>query len=179
MISRTVSQYMKAGVAALHLEDQVQNKRCGHLLNKQLVLQDEFLLRIRAAVLARERTAGDIVIIARSDALQSLGYEIARDRLRAAIDAGADVAFLEGITSKEEGRAICQDLAPTPCLFNCVEGSALPQLSVQEAKDLGYRLIIFPGTALVPVYEMVMEAAKALKASSQFVAKDVVRSLWS
>ncbi|KAI1104080.1 Pyruvate/Phosphoenolpyruvate kinase-like domain-containing protein [Jackrogersella minutella] len=163
MVGRTVSQYMKAGVAALHLEDQVQAKRCGHLLGKQIVTQDEFVSRIKAAVLAREKTPGDIVIIARSDALQSLGYEAARDRLRAAIDAGADVAFLEGITSKEHGKAICQDLVPTPCLFNCVPGGASPVMSAQEARDLGYRLIIFPGMSLTPVYEGVLAAAEALK----------------
>ncbi|KAK4073099.1 uncharacterized protein Triagg1_5379 [Trichoderma aggressivum f. europaeum] len=85
MVGRTVSQYMQAGVAALHLEDQVQSKRCGHLLNKQIVPEDEFLSRIRAANIVRSKHLGDILIIARTDALQSEGYEVARDRLKAAI----------------------------------------------------------------------------------------------
>lgn len=163
MVGRTVSQYMRAGVAALHLEDQVQTKRCGHLLGKQVVAEDEFISRIRAAVLAREREAGDIVIIARTDALQCLGYEEGRDRLRKAIAVGADVAFLEGIASAEQGRQICQDLAPTPVLFNCVIGGVSPELSVEEAKTLGFKMIIFPGLALYAVCEAVSNASAVLR----------------
>lgn len=163
MVGRTVSQYMTAGVAALHLEDQVLTKRCGHLRNKELVPEDEYLSRIRAAVNARAETPGDIVIIARTDALESLGYDVAVARLKRAIALGADVAFLEGITSKEEARKVCEDLAPTPVLFNAVPGGVSPDLSVQEAKELGFQLIIFPAFALKPVYESVSQAAKILK----------------
>jgi PEP phosphonomutase and related enzymes len=144
MVGRTVSQYMRAGVAALHLEDQVVTKRCGHLRNKELVLEDEYLSRIKAAVNARSQTPGDIVIIARTDALQSLGYDASIARLKRAIALGADVAFLEGVTSKEEAKEACEDLAPTPVLFNAVSGGVSPNLSVQEAKELGFRVIIFP-----------------------------------
>ncbi|KAL2011397.1 hypothetical protein VTN00DRAFT_4115 [Thermoascus crustaceus] len=163
MVGRTVSQYMRAGVAALHLEDQVVNKRCGHLRNKELVPEEEYLSRIRAAVNARAETPGDIVIIARTDALESLGYDVAISRLKRAIELGADVAFLEGITSREEAKKICEDLAPTPVLFNAVPGGVSPDLSAQEAKELGFQIIIFPAFALKPVYESVSQAAKILK----------------
>lgn len=163
MVGRTVSQYMAAGVAALHLEDQVVHKRCGHLKNKPLVSADVFLSRIRAAINARDQNPGDIVVIARTDALQSLGYDAAIDRLKQAIAVGADVAFLEGITSKEEARNACRDLAPTPVLFNNVPGGVSPVLSVDEAKELGFKLIIFPGVALHGVYTAVTEAMKTLK----------------
>ena len=163
MVGRTVSQYIRAGVAALHLEDQVQTKRCGHLLGKQLASEDEFISRIKAAVNARSRESGDIVIIARTDALQSLGYDEARDRLKKVIAVGADVAFLEGIITREQGKQICQDLAPNPVLFNCVNGGVSPELSVQEAKDMGFKIIIFPGVALSSVYTAVSEAALNLK----------------
>ncbi|OTB18145.1 hypothetical protein K445DRAFT_308785 [Daldinia sp. EC12] len=163
MVGRTVSQYMRAGVAALHLEDQVQSKRCGHLINKELVSEDEFISRIRAAVQAREKERGDIVVIARTDALETLGYDAARDRLRKAVKAGADVAFLEGIQTKEQGKKICEDMAPTPCLFNCVPGGISPVLSVQEAQGLGYRMMILPAFALGPVHEAVAEAATVLR----------------
>ncbi|KAI1469830.1 putative carboxyphosphonoenolpyruvate mutase [Daldinia caldariorum] len=163
MVGRTVSQYMRAGVAALHLEDQVQSKRCGHLMNKELASEDEFLSRIRAAVQAREKEKGDIVIIAGTDALETLGYDAARDRLRKALDIGADVAFLEGIKTKDQGRKICEGMAPTPCLYNCVPGGVSPVLSVQEAQHLGYRMIILPAFALGPVYEAVEEAARFLR----------------
>ncbi|KAM0458869.1 hypothetical protein ACHAPV_005859 [Trichoderma viride] len=163
MVGRTIAQYMQAGVAALHLEDQVQSKRCGHLLNKQLVSEDEFLSRIRAAVLVRNQRVGDILIIARTDALQSEGYEVARDRLKAAIAAGADIAFLEGITSKEQAKQICLDMAPTPVLYNNVPGGVSPDLSVQEAKELGFKLIIYPGLCLGPIFESVTKAMNTLK----------------
>ncbi|KAL2002035.1 hypothetical protein VTN02DRAFT_759 [Thermoascus thermophilus] len=163
MVGRTVSQYMRAGVSALHLEDQVVNKRCGHLRNKELVSEEEYLSRIRAAVNARAETPGDIVIIARTDALASLGYDVAVSRLKRAIELGADVAFLEGITSKEEAKKVCEDLAPTPVLFNAVPGGVSPDLSAQEAKELGFQMIIFPTFALKPVYESVRQAAKILK----------------
>ena len=78
MVARTVKSYIQAGVAGLHIEDQVQSKRCGHLAGKELVDQETYYARIRAAVMGREEmrstTGGDIVIIARTDALQSLGY---------------------------------------------------------------------------------------------------------
>ncbi|PTB51913.1 hypothetical protein M431DRAFT_149493 [Trichoderma harzianum CBS 226.95] len=163
MVGRTVSQYMQAGVAALHLEDQVQSKRCGHLLNKQIVSEDEFISRIRAANIVRNKHLGDILIIARTDALQSEGYEVARDRLKAAIAVGADIAFLEGITSKEQARQICEDLAPTPVMYNNVPGGLSPDLSAHEAKELGFKLIIYPGLCLEPVFESVTRAMEGLK----------------
>ncbi|KAJ9144997.1 Carboxyphosphonoenolpyruvate mutase [Pleurostoma richardsiae] len=164
MVGRTVTSYMRAGVAGLHLEDQVVTKRCGHLMHKQLVPENEFLSRIHAAVLARSSVpAGDIVIIARTDALQSFGYEIACDRLKKAIALGADVAFLEGVRSVEEARRICEDLAPTPVLYNCVAGGESPVWTAAEARDLGYKIVIHPAFALAPVFSAVTDAAKALK----------------
>jgi 2-methylisocitrate lyase-like PEP mutase family enzyme len=79
----------------------VISKRCGHLGGKELVDEDTYLARIRAAASARERV-GDIVLIARTDALQSLGFDESIARLKKAVDAGADVAFLEGMTTKDE-----------------------------------------------------------------------------
>ncbi|KAL7953926.1 Pyruvate/Phosphoenolpyruvate kinase-like domain-containing protein [Trichoderma compactum] len=151
------------GVAALHLEDQVQSKRCGHLLNKQIVSEGEFVSRIRAANIVRNKQLGDILIVARTDALQSEGYEVARDRLKAAIAVGADIAFLEGITSKEQARQICQDLAPTPVMYNNAPGGLSPDLSAHEAKELGFKLIIYPGLCLESVFEGVARAMEGLK----------------
>ena len=163
MVKRTVEQYMKAGVAALHLEDQVQTKRCGHLAGKELVGEDVYLSRIRAAVIAREQHPGDIVIIARTDALQSLGYEAAVKRLKMAIKAGADVAFLEGFTSIEQGKQVCEDLAPTPMMLNMVAGGVTPELTVSEAQEMGFRLVVYPGLALAPVLRSVTAAMTELK----------------
>lgn len=163
MVHRTVTEYIRAGVAALHLEDQVTSKRCGHLGNKQLVSEEEYLDRFRAAVNARTRSGGDIVLIARTDALQSLGYGPAVSRLKKAIELGADGAFLEGVASKDQARQVCKELKPTPVLFNAVPGGVSPDLSVQEARELGFGLIIFPALALGPVYTAVQDAVKQLK----------------
>jgi 2-methylisocitrate lyase-like PEP mutase family enzyme len=169
MVARTVEAYIAAGVAGLHLEDQVQNKRCGHLLGKELVDEATYISRIRAAVLAREQMretrgdAGDIVLIARTDALQSLGFDAALSRLEKAIEAGADVAFLEGFTSTEQGKTACDRLAPTPVLLNMVSGGATPDYSSTEAQDAGFKIIIFPGLMLFAAYNSCMAAAAELK----------------
>jgi 2-methylisocitrate lyase-like PEP mutase family enzyme len=163
MVGRTTEQYMQAGVAAFHLEDQVVNKRCGHLKNKEIVDEETYISRIRAAANKRAELPGDIVLIARTDALQSLGYDCAVSRLKAAIRAGADVAFLEGITSKEEGRRVCAELAPTPVLLNMVAGGVTPYITVAEAKELGFKIIIYPCFAFEPVYHAVAAVARELK----------------
>lgn len=170
MVGRTVEQYMQAGVAALHLEDQVVNKRCGHLKNKEIVDEESFVSRIRAASIKRAKLPGDIVIIARTDSLQSLGYDAAVSRLKAAVAVGADVAFLEGITSKDEGKRVCAELAPTPVLLNMVGGGITPNITVAEARDMGFKIIIFPGFALSAVYQSVAAAAKELRETGNIQA---------
>ncbi|KAK7214265.1 hypothetical protein V2G26_021443 [Clonostachys chloroleuca] len=188
MVARTVRAYITAGVAGLHLEDQVITKRCGHLSGKELVDQDTYVSRIRAAVMARDEMraamGGDIVIIARTDALQSLGYDQAIQRLRLAVQAGADVAFLEGPTSVEQCRQVCQDFVDVPALLNMVSGGVTPNLSVNEAQELGFRLIIHPGLALFPVLEGVENAFREIKATgtahvSEAQAKEGVKKLFN
>ncbi|RVX67681.1 hypothetical protein B0A52_07804 [Exophiala mesophila] len=165
MVRRTIESYVAGGVAALHIEDQVLNKRCGHLTNKELVDEETFLSRIRAAAMARQELQRDIVIIARTDALASLGYDVAVQRLRNALKAGADVAFLEGVETKQQMRQVCRDLSPAPVLLNMVEAGVTPAVSVAEAQELGFRMIIFPGFALGPVYKAVKDAAEQLAAN--------------
>ena len=172
MVGRTVAAYMSAGVAALHLEDQELTKRCGHLKGKKVVPEEVFLSRIRAAVKMRQQLAGDIVIIARTDALQSLGYDKAVARLQSAVKEGADVAFLEGISSKEQGRRVCQDLAPTPVLLNMANGGVTPRITATEAQDLGFRIVIFPGMAVLPMYKAVTDAMRFLRETGDVSLKD-------
>lgn len=109
-----VERYILSGVAALHIEDQVQTKRCGHLQGKELVDLPTFLSRIRAAAAARERLGSDIVLIARTDALAELGFDEAVGRLKAAVEAGADVVFLEGMRSVEEMRRVVEIMVGFP-----------------------------------------------------------------
>ena len=162
MVGRTVTGYIRAGVAGLHLEDQVVSKRCGHLNGKQIVDLPEFVSRIKAAKMARDRSHGDIVIIARTDALQSLGYEKALERMKAAVHEGADVAFLEGVTDAEMAKRFCRDMGETPCLFNNVPGGVSPDLSVEETRQCGYRIAIYPAAAMEVVYPAVKKAVQQL-----------------
>ena len=167
MVARTVRSYISAGIAGMHLEDQVLAKRCGHLAGKELVAADEYYSRIRAAVMAREEmrreTGGDVVLIARTDALQTYGMDEAMTRLKKCIEIGADVAFLEGLTSLEQCKQVCEELAPTPVLLNSVPGGLTPDMSVDEARKLGFKIMIHPALALSPVVEAVTKSYRELK----------------
>ncbi|KAJ9664750.1 hypothetical protein H2198_000096 [Neophaeococcomyces mojaviensis] len=163
MVARTIAQYHRSNVAGLHIEDQIQTKRCGHLGGKQVVEEEVFVTRITAAVQARKRIGSDMVIIARTDALQTHNFDEAIKRLKAAYAAGADVAFLEGLTSREEARIACQQLAPMPVLLNMVEHGATPSITPQEAQELGFKIIIFPFAAIAPAYEAIKNVFVQLK----------------
>jgi 2-methylisocitrate lyase-like PEP mutase family enzyme len=143
-VARTVQQYARAGVAALHIEDQVQTKRCGHLMGKSVVSREEYLTRIRAAVLARDQLQGplgDFVIIARTDSAQVLGMEEAVERLKLAADVGADVCFIEGVKTQELLEKTVAALAPKPVLVNVISGGLTPSFTSQEAESMGAKII--------------------------------------
>ena len=167
MVARSVAEYVRAGVAGFHIEDQLLNKRCGHLDGKEVVDIDTYLARIRAAREAISRYGSDIVLIGRTDALQQHGYDEAVLRLRAARDAGADVGQLEGITSREMGWQAVKDLAPFPLLLNMVEHGASPIIPAEEAQAMGFRIMIFSFASLAPAY-------KAIKSTLEKVKKEGV-----
>jgi len=163
MVARTVEQYHRSGVAALHIEDQIQTKRCGHLGGKEVVPLEVFLSRLRAAAAARCKVGSDIVLIARTDALQTHGFDDAVKRLKAAVQAGADMAFLEGVTTKEEAREVCRLLSPTPVLLNMVENGATPSWTPEEAKELGFRMMIWPFAAIAPAHKAIRDTYRSIK----------------
>jgi 2-methylisocitrate lyase-like PEP mutase family enzyme len=167
MVARTVKSYISAGVAGMHLEDQVLAKRCGHLAGKELVNEEEYYARIKAAVMAREEmrrdTGGDMVLIARTDALQTYGMDEALKRLRKCIEIGVDLAFLEGLETKEQATQVCRELAPTPVLLNSVPGGITPDMSVDEAREIGFKIVIYPALAMSTVVEAVTKAYTELK----------------
>lgn len=167
MVARTVAAYHRAGVAGLHIEDQIQTKRCGHLQGKAVVDTDVFVQRIGAAAQARHRIGSDIVVIARTDALQTHGFGEAVSRLKAAVSAGADVAFLEGITTADEAREVCRQLSPTPVLLNMVEHGATPTWTPAEAKELGFKIIIFPFASIGPAYNAMKDSLMRIKATGK------------
>ncbi|KAH8832397.1 Pyruvate/Phosphoenolpyruvate kinase-like domain-containing protein [Flagelloscypha sp. PMI_526] len=164
MIARTVKQYIRAGLAGLHIEDQVQSKRCGHLGGKQLVSREEFAMRIRAAVLARDEVVGsDFIIIARSDALQVHGFDEAIARLQLASSCGADVLFLEGVHNLDQVRTTVQTFSPKPILLNIVAGGVSPNFMVSQAKEIGVGICIFPIVGAVAAVHAIRNALEAVK----------------
>lgn len=139
-VHRTVREWERAGVAALHLEDQVTPKRCGHYEGKSLIPTAEMVAKIRAAVEARREAT---VIIARTDARAVEGLEGALARARAYGDAGADVLFVEAPQSMEEIRKIARSLSG-PLMINIFMGGKTPVVPVGELDRMGYRIAIFP-----------------------------------
>ncbi len=159
-VTRTVREYERGGVAGLHIEDQVMPKRCGHLDGKELVPREEFVAKIRAAVAAR--TDPDFVVIARTDARGVAGLDEAVGRVNAALDAGADVAFVEAAASLDEVAAIPR-LVRGPCLLNIVVAGKTPDIGLGDAEAMGYRLAIMPSLLLSTVMnacDAVLEAVR-------------------
>ena len=162
-ITLAVQQYIRANVAGFHIEDQVLTKRCGHLAGKKVVSTDVYLSRIRAARAAIDKARYDIVLIARTDALQQLGYEECVARLHAARELGADVGLLEGFRSKEQAAQAVKEFAPWPLLLNIVENGHSPLITVDEAREMGFRIIIFSFAGLAPAYGAIKGAYEKLK----------------
>ena len=152
-VIRTVGAYEAAGVAGLHIEDQVAPKKCGHMEGKQVIGADEMAQKVRAAVDAR--TDPDFVIIARTDARAVEGLDSALDRARRYRDAGADVLFIEALVSEAEIEAAAAAFPDVPLLFNWAEGGKTPPVGLDRLTELGYRIVIFPiGTLLAATAAM-------------------------
>jgi len=149
-VMRTVREFEQAGLAGVHLEDQESPKKCGHLPGKRVVSVTEMARKIGAAAAARRDP--DFLIVARTDARAVEGLDGALKRARAYVDAGADAVFPEALESAEEFRAFAQGLlrigVKVPLVANMTEFGKTPYLTVQEFDALGYRLVLFPVTAL-------------------------------
>ncbi len=145
---RTVREYTLRGAAALHIEDQVSPKRCGHLDRKVVIDADEFVSKVRAA--AESRPDPDLVLIARTDAVAVLGFDAAIERANLALEAGADMAFVEAPETDEQLAAVPRRVSG-PCLVNIIAAGRSPALSVGRAAELGYRLAIVPVLMLAAV----------------------------
>lgn len=161
-IARTVREMSRAGVAAIHLEDQIDAKRCGHRPGKQLVTADVMVGRLKAAVDARIDSG--LVIIARTDAAAGEGVEAAIERATKYVEAGADAIFAEALTAPEQFRQFTRAIK-VPVLANMTEFGKTPLMTVDELRDLGVRMVLYPLTAFramnaaaVKVYETVRTA---------------------
>jgi 2,3-dimethylmalate lyase len=147
-VLRTVRAYEQAGVAGIHLEDQVMPKKCGHLSGKQVIDAEEMAGKLRAA--AEARRDPDFVLIARTDAAAVHGVDEAIRRGRLYAEAGADALFIEAPTSEEDLARIAGELrGVAPLVFNWAEGGRTPPLPLARIGELGFSLVLFPiGTLL-------------------------------
>jgi carboxyvinyl-carboxyphosphonate phosphorylmutase len=161
-VIRAVEEYELAGVSAIHIEDQITPKKCGHMENKQVVAPAEMVEKICAAVEAR--TSPDFLIIARTDARAMEGLESALRRARMYREAGADVLFVEAPQSEQEVAQVARELADAPLLFNFAEGGKTPPISLERLRELGYRIVIFPIGALLAATTAVRKLAAEIQA---------------
>jgi 2-methylisocitrate lyase-like PEP mutase family enzyme len=160
-VVRTVHEYERAGVAALHLEDQEAPKKCGHIEGERLVPPADMVAKIEAAVAARSNP--DLVLIARTDARAVEGLSSALERARRYRDAGADVLFVEAPQSEEEIETVATTLSDVPLLFNWAEGGKTPPVSRERLAELGFRIVIFPVGALLAATRAVREVLAAIR----------------
>ena len=159
-VQRTIRDYERSGVAAVHLEDQEFPKRCGHLDGKQVIGVSDMVSKIKAAVDARNDP--DFTLIVRTDALAVTSWEDTVDRCWQYIDAGADVLFVEALRSRNEAEAITK-LFPVPLLYNLVETGKSPLYNISELEDIGFKIVIYPVSALLTVCNVVSNVMSELK----------------
>ena len=159
-VFRTVKELERAGANAIQIEDQVMPKKCGHLEDKQLVNVDEMVKKIRMAIEARKKD--DFLIIARTDARTIEGIEGAIERAKIYLEAGADIIFPEALESYEEFKMFSKEIQ-APLVANMTEFGKTPYLTLDEFKEAGYDIVLFPVTLLrVSLYAM-KEVLKEIK----------------
>ncbi|MEM5316848.1 oxaloacetate decarboxylase [Paraburkholderia sp. JHI869] len=161
-VQRTVQEYERAGVSAIHLEDQVFPKRCGHMEGKSLIPIEEAVQKIRAAVDAR--SSPDFLIIARCDALTVDGMDEVVRRGEAYLEAGADMLFVESPRSIDEIAEIPRRL-PGKHVFNMSSSGKTPILSVDEVSELGYKLMLLPNFTTLAAIKAMREVLTEIKST--------------
>lgn len=163
-VKRTVKGYVKAGFAGIILEDQVSPKACGHTRGRKVVALDEAVMRIKAALDARREVGSDIVIVARTDSRQAVSLEDSLRRSRAFADAGADVLFIDALTSRDEMKAFCGIAPSVPKMANMLEGGGkTPMLTPIELEDLGYKLAAYPLSLISVSIKAMQDALSAIR----------------
>ena len=162
-VVRCVQDYERASVAAIHIEDQILPKKCGHMDNKQVVDASVMVGKIRAAVASRQDD--DFMVIARTDARAPHGMDEALRRATAYAEAGADMLFVEALQNVEEIERVATEFAGIPLLFNWVEGGKTPPLTYDEVAALGFAMIIMPIGMLLAATGAMQNFLTKLKAS--------------
>jgi methylisocitrate lyase len=173
-IARAVREMIKGGAAAIHIEDQVQQKRCGHRPNKAVVTQDEMVDRIKAAVDAK--TDPDFVIMARTDALAVEGMQAAIDRACACVEAGADMIFPEAINELPQYRQFV-DAVKVPVLANITEFGATPLFTTDELASVDVSIALYPLSAFRAANAAALQVYQTLRAEgTQQNVVDIMQS---
>jgi 2,3-dimethylmalate lyase len=168
-VVRTVQLYEQAGVAGLHLEDQVNPKKCGHMSGKAVIDVDEMAGKIRAAVAARRDP--DLLLIARTDAAAVEGLDAAIARARVYADAGADVLFVEAPTSEADIARVAAELSGVaPLVFNWAEGGRTPAIPLDRIAELGFSLVLYPIGTLLAATAGIRSLLETLRADGTPVA---------
>lgn len=160
-IHRTIREYVQAGVAALHLEDQVAPKRCGQMAGIRLMERKEAALRLKAALVSRG--SDDLVIIGRTDALPAVGIEEAIARAKLYQDTGVDLVFVDGIKKISEVEAVARAISG-PKVVSIVDGNETTGLTADDLRELGFSVVLYAVTALFTATKAVSDALTHLKA---------------
>lgn len=159
-IARTIKQMIRAGAAAVHLEDQVAQKRCGHRPNKEIVSQQEMVDRIKAA--ADAKTDSNFVLMARTDALQKEGLQGVIDRACACVEAGADAIFAEAMTDITMYQKVC-DAVGVPVLANITEFGDTPYYTVEQLAGQGISMVLYPLSATRAMQKAALEVMQSVR----------------
>lgn len=172
-VVRTVREYEKAGVAAIHIEDQVWPKRCGHMEGKKVIDSHEMVGKIKAAVDARHDE--NFLIIARTDVLAIEGFDRAIERGHMFAEAGADILFIESPVDREQVAKIPKVLTSKPLLLNLAPKT--PNFSKQEMVDMGYAVALYPGVCIAGILAgCIGEVRKLKETGKQTDFKDMIKS---
>ena len=160
-VIRTVEECLSLGVAGMILEDQEWPKKCGHMEGKRVIPLEEHVQKLKAAIHARG--TDDLILIARTDARAPFGLDEAIRRGLAYRDAGADIIFIEAPRSVEELEQIAKAIPNTPLFANMIEGGKTPFLSAKQLEQLGYKMVVFPLSALFSAARAVLETLRSLR----------------
>ena len=174
-VRRTVRAYERAGVAAIHIEDQQWPKRCGHFSGKTLIPAEEMVSKVKAAVDARHDP--DFVVIARTDAYSVEGFECAMERARRYEEAGADVIFVEELRTVEQ-LALVPRTFGVPTLYNMAGSGKTPFLSTREIAELGFRIVIYPNFIMRAQIRAAQLVLRELKSSGSVQALEPHMASW-
>jgi 2-methylisocitrate lyase-like PEP mutase family enzyme len=158
-VYRTVREFEKAGVSAIHIEDQEWPKRCGHMSGKKLIKTEDMTAKIKSALDARLKS--DFLIIARTDAIGVLGFEQAVERANLYAETGADLIFMDAPTSREQVEKIPALVAAKPNVLNL--GPLTPNIPAVELEKMGYAVVIYSGICLAAVITALMKELESLK----------------